>query len=161
MDGEPYWSDGGRADLQRTGGGLLFSLPGENERDREKMGGKVCTGENGSGRLRGSGARREAGEPVCQLLPGSARQPRHTKTQKNHTKACALLPSASVRSHRHYRAARADRRRDVLHAVRQRDGGPGSSAPRLAVLLQHSFYHTNALIICTHGQVFSHCYINL
>ena len=64
------------------GGGLLFSLPGENERDREKMGGKVCTGENGSGRLRGSGARREAGEPVCQLLPGSARQPRHTKTQK-------------------------------------------------------------------------------
>lgn len=49
MDGEPYWSDGGRADLQLTeerererekGGGLLFSLPGENERERRRENGR-------------------------------------------------------------------------------------------------------------------------
>lgn len=43
------------------------------------MGGKVRTGGEGSGRLRGNGAWREAGEAVCQLLPGSARQPRHRR----------------------------------------------------------------------------------
>lgn len=47
------WSDGRRADLQQAEG-LLYVR--ENERGRE-MGGKIRTGEDGCGRLRGSGAR--------------------------------------------------------------------------------------------------------
>lgn len=73
-------------------GGFCFLYVRENERGRE-MGGEIRTGEDGCGRLRGSGARCEPGGSVCQLLPGSARHPRHRcKQTHTHTHmACTLL----------------------------------------------------------------------
>lgn len=63
----------------------------------EKWGGKVRTGGDESGRLRGSGAQREAGEPVCQALTWVSQTSHVTDTQ-THTHAhfsvsiyCVLL----------------------------------------------------------------------
>lgn len=96
----------------------------------EKWGGKVRTGGDESGRLRGSGARREAGEPVCQALTWVSQTSHVTDTQ-THTHMRTSLSRSTV-SYWHYRAEKAARRRDAPHSVSQFDRRPGSSTLRLA-----------------------------
>lgn len=117
----------------------------ENERHR-KMGCKVWKGENGNGR--------KAGLPFCQLRPPTVGCSAASQTQTHTHKDKPTSLSWSTLSHWHNQAVKAARRRDAPHTVSQFDRRPGSSTPKLAGLaglLEHSFYHTNASIICTHG----------
>lgn len=130
----------------------MFSLPGENERERE-------TERKREGRY--AQARMEVAdcvgvEPGVRLASPSVsshlgRPDRHVTDAK--TRRGARTSPVRIRPHL-IGATDGGTRRALSVSVME---GPGSRAPRLAVPLQHGFYHTNAPIICTHGQVFSRC----